>query len=359
MSHAVIGALPVDRGQKLQSVTPHLFIQKFKSHLQLFVRLLYGIATLCIVTGCATLDSPHGGSEDQVLHSHAFTFKDEGKALYYSFELGTPPADDVTIFFLSGSGCASLKGRFPGYFEPIRNRISARVLALQKRGIEEESGGAICSRIFRSTDYFDQTVSDQKEFIDRQLAMKPVLPRVVVLMGASEGAVVAAKIASMDSRITHIALIGGGGSTVQENLQLLSKRTWYLGSPKEIFSAIAIDPNSTEKTAWGHSYKYWSSLSNVNIGELLLSLNVPIVMAMGEHDESVPVETAITLKRKFDDNGKFNFNLYVFPGADHRLYDRAHSLSYAKDFLEALIYHIELTTESGVWRIATDPTLTK
>jgi predicted esterase len=327
-----------DWSRKLQRA---LFaIYTLRQHIRSLSFLFLTLAIFSALGGCASFTPQPDEVKHDTLHPRPFTFKDGGQALHYSFTLGTPSTESTLIFFVSGSGCASVKGRFPGYFDPIQHQLDARVLVLQKRGIEENSNGITCPRTFALTDYFDQTVADQTEFINHQLAMQPATPKAIVLMGASEGAVVAAKIASIDSRITHLALIGGGGSTIRENLQILSRKIWYLSTSEEKFAAIAADPSSTTKSAWGHSYKYWSSLLDVNIGNLLLSLDISIVMAMGEQDESVPIETAYALKQRFAEREKQNFHLYVFPNSDHRLYDRARALSHVKEFLEGLVVQI-------------------
>jgi predicted esterase len=291
----IYAAPPLDWSRPLQRVI--FAIRTLRQYIRSLSFLFLTLTIFGALGGCASLAPQPDEVKHDTLHSSPFTFKDGGQALYYSFTLGTPSTESALIFFVSGSGCASVKERLPGYFDPIQHQLDALVLVLQKRGIEENSNGNTCPRKFALTDYFDQTVADQTEFINHQLAMQPATPKAIVLLGASEGAVVAAKIASIDSRITHLALIGGGGSTVRENLQLLSRKVWYLSAPEEKFTAIAADPSNTTKSAWGHSYKYWSSLLDVNIGNLLLSLDIPIVMAMGEQDESVPIETAYALKQ--------------------------------------------------------------
>lgn len=315
-------------------------MRTLRQHIRSLPYLFLILAMFEALAGCVSPAPQPDEVKHDTLRPRPFTFKDGGQALYYSFTLGAPSAESILIFFVSGSGCASVKGRFPGYFDPIRHQLDARVFVLQKRGVKENSRGHICPRAFALTDYFDQTVADQTEFIHHQLAMQAAPPEAVLLMGASEGAIVAAKIASMDARMTHLALIGSGGSTVRENLRLLSQKIRYLRAPEKKFAAIAADPGSITQSAWGHSHRYWSSLLDVDIGDLLLSLDIPIVMAMGEQDKSVPVETAYALKQRFVKRQKQNFRLYTFPDADHHLYDRARARSHVKEFLEGLVVQI-------------------
>lgn len=291
-----------------------------------------GLAT----TGSAMADTE--AAQPLQAHAESFHFRDEAEAPSYSLQLGRENSSDVAIFFVSGSGCASIKHRLSSFFEPIRDKVNATVFALQKRAIDEDNRtGSFCSSAFHKTDYLDQSIADQREFIDAQLAKLTVKPKAVVLLGASEGAVVAARIASTDQRITHLGLIGGGGTTVRENLKALSRSTWYLRSPENGFAEIANDPNNTDTQIWGHSYKYWASLLDINIGDELIQLDIPIVAAMGEKDEAVPVDAVRHLQTLFEQTGKKNLLLLIYPNANHRLEDKEQKMSYAGDFLGKLV----------------------
>lgn len=57
-------------------------------------------------------------------------------------------------------------------------------------------------------------------------------------------------------------------------------------------------------------------------------------VAMGEKDESVPVESARFLEAKFKEAGKDNLVLCIYPGADHRL--NAQGVSYRDRFFHEL-----------------------
>lgn len=301
-------------------------------------------AAICLVlvqTGCSTM--PDTVAEQALpVRAESFHFRDKVDAPSYRLQLGNENSSDVAIFFVSGSGCASIKHRLSPFFEPIRGKVNATVFALQKRAIDEDNRtGSACSAAFHKTDFIGQSVADQREFIDTQLAKLSVKPKAVVLLGASEGAVVAAKIANADRRITHLGLIGGGGTTVRENLKALSRSTWYLRNPEKGFAEIAGDPNNTDAQIWGHSYKYWASFLDIDIGNELIQLDIPIVAAMGEKDEAVPVDAARRLQAAFEQAGKRNLVLLIYPNANHRLEDREQKTSYAGDFLERLVATIQ------------------
>lgn len=301
------------------------------------------IYVVLVQTGCSTM--PDAVADHPLnVRAEPFHFRDKVDAPSYRLQLGNENSSDITIFFVSGSGCASIKHRLAPFFEPIRGKVNATVFALQKRAIDEENRtGSSCSAAFDKTDYIGQSVADQRQFIDVQLAKLSVKPKAVVLLGVSEGAVVAAKIANSDQRITHLGLIGGGGTTVRENLKTLSRSTWYLRNPEKGFSEIAGDRNNTDAQIWGHSYKYWASLLDINIGNELIQLDIPVVAAMGKEDEAVPVDAARHLQAAFEQAGKKNLVLLIYPNANHRLEDREHKISYAGDFLEKLVATIHET----------------
>ncbi|MDR0717338.1 MAG: prolyl oligopeptidase family serine peptidase [Azoarcus sp.] len=292
-------------------------------------------------TGCAALGSLLSSNEEvtigAALPSRVFHFKDGGEAAFYVLGLGDEAFHDTVIFFVSGSGCSSIKYRLDSYFAPIRDSMNATVFALQKRAIDEENrAGRFCSSAFHTTDYIGQTLADQQEFVEVQLAKLPFEPKAVVLLGASEGTIIVSRLAATAPRITHVGLVGNGGATMRENLEALSRSSWYLRNHESVFSAIAREPDNIDRKVWGHSYKYWASILDINIGDDLIRLDIPIIVAMGEKDNSVPVDSARRLRDRFRQAGKTNLRLLICPNANHRLEDRENGKSCVGDFLSAL-----------------------
>lgn len=263
------------------------------SHIDRYIRfLLLPVVIALSITGCTSIGARQTESAKHSLHPETFTFKDKGQALYYTFEIGDPHPPETLVFLISGSGCASVKNILRPYFEPLHD-LGVRFFVLQKRGITENSSGYFCSNVFEKTDYYEQTLADQQEFFEHTIAQLTTEPRAIVLIGASEGATIAAKLASREPMVTQLGLIGGGGWTQREDLQLLSHKVWYLSRPDDTFDQIESDPNSLTRTAWGHSYKYWSSFLDINIGDILLTLKIPIILAMGQNDESEGVRNFV------------------------------------------------------------------
>ena len=97
---------------------------------------------------------------------------------------------------------------------------------------------------------------------------------------------------------------------------------------------ISSDPQSIEKSWCGNSYRYWSDVMDNDPLPVFLRLKIPILLGIGEQDMSVPVESALFLKAKFEAEGKSNLTLMVYPGADHRL--NGNGVSYRQEFFSEL-----------------------
>ena len=81
-----------------------------------------------------------------------------------------------------------------------------------------------------------------------------------------------------------------------------------------------------------------------------LKLNIPIIVGMGEKDESVPVESALFLDAKFKEAGKNNFTLKVYPESDHRL--SGNGVSHRSEFFAELSRLLQPTHNIAVKRDA-------
>lgn len=117
-----------------------------------------------------------------------------------------------------------------------------------------------------------------------------------MLLGESEGAVIAGKIAHDNSFITHIGLIGVSGSiqafdfvinaynSDQSDAEKIAKIEFLKKTEAQIIS----DPQSQTKFAWGHTYKRWSSFYKIALDELLPKTKANIYVLLGMKDKSAP-----------------------------------------------------------------------
>lgn len=279
---------------------------------------LFVLSLVFALSGCTTIQRTahmYGGEAPSPL---SFPYRDGGSSIYYSFTVGDASQSDTVVFFYGATGCPSWKSVMPGYISGLT--VSARVFVLNKRYVPDRSTGLFnCGREFHLANNPDQWVADYAEFIAAQISSIAPKPRNVVLVGVSEGALPATKVAGLSPDITHLAIIGSGGYSMRQDLKTLARRgaTWF--DVDAGWKNILSDPRSLEKDWYGSPYRWWSDIMDIDPLPGFLKLNIPIIVAMGEKDESVPVESALFLDAKFKEAGKNNLTLKIYPESDHRL----------------------------------------
>ncbi len=249
-----------------------------------------------------------------------FQYSDGYEGIYYSYISGDNDKSDTLLFYIGGSGCPSYKYYLQSYLKDLNPGI--KVYALQKRGVASSSTGMFgCSKEFVKYDYFQQWVSDQQQFVDFVLKSQNTKQKNIVVFGISEGGSVAAFLASKIPQITHLAIIGSGGMPQIEELKILSEKNKWKWKLDEEIEKIRRHSESIEKKMAGHSYKYWSSIMDVNPMKFYLGLDIPVLVAHGEDDTSVPIESAYHIKKVAHDAGKNNIQIIVYKDSDHTLID--------------------------------------
>lgn len=285
------------------------------------------------VSGCTAIQRTAHMYGIEAPQAHSFQYKDGGTATYYAFTTGEGLPADTVVFFYGATGCPSWKSVMPGYVNGLE--VNAQVFVLNKRFVADRSTGLFdCGRDFHLANNPAQWVSDYSEFIGAQLAAVVPKPRRVVLVGVSEGAIPAAKVAALSPAITHLAIIGSGGYSMRQSLATLRQKGAIPFDVNSGWEQIAADPHNIDKSWFGNRYRWWSDIMDIDPLADLLKLHIPIMIGMGERDESVPVESARFLEAKFKEAGKTNLVVRVYPGADHRL--SGNGTSYRADFFAEL-----------------------
>jgi len=275
-------------------------------------------AALVVLSGCTIVQRTAHMYSSEALSPLSFTYKDGGSSVYYAFSSGDASQAETAVFFYGGTGCPSWKSVMPGYVSGLT--VSARVFVLNKRFVADRSIGMFdCGEEFQLANNPRQWVSDYSEFIAAQINAFASKPRNVVLVGVSEGAIVATKIAGQSSEVTHLAIIGSGGYSMRKSLATLAQKGVIGFDVNSGWNNIVSDPRSIEKDWYGNPYRWWSDIMDIDPLPDFLKLNIPIIIGIGENDQSVPVESARFLDTKFKEAGKNNLILKVYPEADHRL----------------------------------------
>lgn len=139
-----------------------------------------------------------------------------------------------------------------------------------------------------------------------------------LIVGHSEGAKIGAAVSRLEPRVTHVALLAGGGANQLFDLALMAERSMP-GASDSVYAEwekIRNDPQSVTKMAWGHPYRYWSSMLSTSPLEEALGSQAKLFAASGTQDMAVPIESFDVLRSGLAQAGR-SAELQRIEGADH------------------------------------------
>lgn len=151
----------------------------------------------------------------------------------------------------------------------------------------------------------------------------------IIVYGHSEGALVAAKLGTINKKITHLGFWAGNVLPDYFDFLLVnSKANWAkqlsdsvaFKNVKEILASFQkIAENKEDATANGkndYSAKRWWSYAEPPINNLL-KINIPIFVQVAGKDESAPIESTYLIPLEFARLGKKNLKYEICEACDH------------------------------------------
>jgi predicted esterase len=239
-----------------------------------------------------------------------FTVQRDG-APAIRYIISQPAHKAPLVLFVQGSGCTP---PFVGLGTPNRYSTVFNVVPLAQRGDyavmvvdkpyqpeappQAPPGVATgCPAAFNANFSYDSWLDTLRGALRHALALPWVDGSRVLVFGVSEGAVMAAGLARALPEVTHVALIGGTGTSQLFDFAANAYRAGTndddtLARLRDIdatVDAINADPRSSVKFAWGHTYLRWSSFFAQAPGENLVQSKARVWLASGMRDDSVPV----------------------------------------------------------------------
>jgi pimeloyl-ACP methyl ester carboxylesterase len=231
--------------------------------------------------------------------------KDElGRTVTYY--IGHPRKSSAPILLMiQGSGCMPVMnikqtGSYSTLFDllPLAAEGQFTVMAVEKpfsgaSSREQQGTSQSCSAAFNEDFTAERwLVAIQASLKDARESPWVARERALVL-GISEGAVMAALLAGRDALVTDVVSIGGSGTTQLFDFVALAYQRCFDKLPclhdiQSQVHAINADSSSSTKFAWGHPYKRWTSFFHVDPAEALLRSKARVYLAFGTNDESVP-----------------------------------------------------------------------
>jgi pimeloyl-ACP methyl ester carboxylesterase len=242
---------------------------------------------------------------------------------------------------IEGSGAQSVWMRLGehigGSLQNLTRRAAhhrVRVLIVEKPGVEflsrpQQVGSAIgSSEEFRREHTLERWAEANAAALRAVLAMPDIAAGPVVVLGHSEGADVACRVAAIEPRVTHVASLSGSGASQLFDLLYVAGQPRDGDAPGDAearrqqvlkdWSDVLADPLSTEKFWLGHAYNRWSSFLASNRLDDLLRTRAQVFLAHGTADTSVPVTSSDWLFAELRARGR-DVRYQRMEGADHGL----------------------------------------
>lgn len=234
------------------------------------------------------------------------------------------------IFVVQGSQCESAVNH------PVIEAVpsEAALLMIEKPGLGPDVTG--CPQAYLEQNTVDRRIDDAMRVLDRLERQLAGWTGRLLVIGGSEGGVIAAEVAARRPVERLALLVTGGSMNLAEALPLAQKQQMqsYGAEPDTIaameetfaraFDAIRAEPNALK--TWGgdtNTYRYWSSILWRRPVEAMLKHQGPLLLLHGTRDHSHPVESARQTRDRFLRERRTNLTYWELEGLDHDLVNAA------------------------------------
>jgi pimeloyl-ACP methyl ester carboxylesterase len=301
-------------------------------------RLLLAAGAAC---GAASASS---GVQEQVFAFDTFaitrlSLQDAGgpPVRYY---LSRPARKAPLVLYIQGSGCIppfvglGTPNRYSTIYSwlPLAQQGRYAVMAVDKPYQSDtpqqgQPGSALgCAGSFNEHFSYGAWLATLKQALRHALGRPEVDARRVLVIGLSEGAPMAAGLARAFPEVTDVVLVGANGPTQLYDFAANIYRSADSDEAKLVrlqeldatYSAIAADPESTSKFAWGHPYLRWSSFFAQSTAENLAHSKARVYLASGMQDNSVPILSTEAMYAQLRSRGR-DVTIRRVPLAGHGL----------------------------------------
>ena len=308
--------------------------------------VFFGLATVGVTVLSVTAAELPGGEADPALANVPFqrglTSDSLGRTITYY--LSRPAGNEqgikkpVTLLIL-GSGCQSVftkRGErvFGAYQNTFQQEAQgrSRVLIVEKPGVKFLDAESRPGSAEGALEEFlkEHTLERWAEANAAALRAVWTLPGIdatrTMVIGHSEGGIVAARIGALLPQVTHVASLSGGGPTQLFDLADLRRQARPDDKPGDAerrvqkvydeWAKVQTDPESISKFWLGHPYRRWSSFLKCSVTDELLRGKPKIYLVQGSSDTSVSVKSFDVVLAELKARGR-DVTAERIDGADH------------------------------------------
>lgn len=231
----------------------------------------------------------------------------------YHFDTAEHPRR--AIYFVTGSGCSSLRYYLNQYFNGLEG--SYRVFGLQKSGVNAFAAGGRCSDAFN--EHYTAEILQKRNADALSWVQEHFDGDIAAIVGVSEGGVIAASLAANHPEIARLVIIGSGAMTFREELMMLADRRGETAALQSGLANVASHPDSTTEAFLGLPHRYLTSMLDLDPRPIYAQTTQSALLLAGGEDESVPVESMHRLGEELKQRPTGKVNLEIIPGANHVL----------------------------------------
>ena len=299
--------------------------------------LLILLFSITAITSCKAQKAP---SKNDIVHHFGFIqdsiIVETENIVYYSYSRSEEKIENLIIYLqgsdpspqfsyrLSGTKIEKLCWLHGEFKEIPKNHL---FVVIEKVGFENtiDENNIPKPQIYQQKNSLDNRVFRANAVINK--LNSDYMFNKIIVYGHSEGAPVGAKLATINSEITHLGFWAGNALPDFYDFALDSRKEYYKGnisvaeSQKQIDELIdsfkndiATNPTNTEDD--GYTKKRWWSYAEPPINNLL-KLEIPIFVQVATNDESAPIESTYLIPLEFARLGKSNLTYKVCVGCDH------------------------------------------
>jgi dienelactone hydrolase len=225
----------------------------------------------------------------------------DGRRITFYLSTQQAPAHPVPlVVWVQGTGCSSqfvvAGGRMSGGLQGVLYSVAAgraRILAVEKPGVEfldfppDDADAHACRPEFLAQYTLDRWATTIADAIQAARKLPGVDASKTLVIGVSEGGIVAMRVSNLSPRVTHAASLSGGGPVYLFHLAEYM-RSKGLDPEEEVYGCwrdILKDPDSAAMFCWGQTYRQWSSFMKTSVIEEALKSHALLYFAHGTADE--------------------------------------------------------------------------
>lgn len=255
--------------------------------------------------------------------------RDDGSPISYYLVQHSHDADTL-LLILQGSDCNSVLNIDSIFTDYKDVWPEADLLLIEKYGINRklkystDPARKDCPAQYLENDSPAQRVADIKAVLD--IVRKNGQYKIFILLGGSEGAVIANLVtADVDYIDATIAFNGGGRWFIDDVSHSIAAKH---SNPEEARKAIdgfkgfaehVLNSKPFELEVSGHGYHWWQQMLSIDQLDTFKKVNSPLLIIQGGRDTSVSPQKTDELWQRLKDLGKNNIEYRRYEKLDHGL----------------------------------------